>query len=121
MTNRELVNAAVDLRYRSKTWEEVGEELGYTSQGIRRVVYKSIFGDPRTRKGVGRYVHVNAWTKREGMTLTELSARMGYDKHYVALILRGQRKMPDSFLEKLMEVSKLSREEILVLDEKEKP
>lgn len=121
MTTREMVAEAVELRFRGMTWDEIGEEFGYTGHGIYMIVKKFIFGDPKTRKGVGRYTYVNGWTRRNGVTLTELSRMLGYDKHYVSLILRGDKPMPKPFLEKLSEVTGLKPDEILVLSEKEKP
>lgn len=111
---------ACELRMTNHNWEEIGEMLGYSAAAVRLDVIKYVLGNGKGLHGFGKLPGISYWARCEGMTLTELSEKMGYCKNYVSNVLRLQTPMSDEFATKLSEITGISKKDILAEYETEK-
>ena len=119
MSDLEILKGCEE-RLKGKTWNEAGKVIGYTGGALRGAVLEYIVRTTNRKRGSGRYTNVRHWMVRNGVGTHEFASMLGYGHSHISLILTGANPMPDTVLEQIQKVTGLTREEILVFEEKKK-
>lgn len=112
MTDKEIMQA-VEMRMEipPRTWDEIGEKLGYHHSTVCMSVRRRIFSDHPGSKVKSTHPHVLRWMLMEGITVSLLAIESGLARETVSIHL-NKPIMRKNLAETICKMSGLTMEQV---------